>query len=72
MDWTAWLVLGIGAAVLIVGVVVLARQGHPPDHADPALNESSDLESDRLYGGVDRPAGPDAESEPPPSGGPTG
>jgi hypothetical protein len=71
MDWTAWLVLGIGAAVLIGGVLVLGRQGHPPDHADSTLHESSDLESDRLYGGTDRPAGPDAE-DPPPSSGPTG
>ena len=57
------------AAIAILGcvalVVILSRQGHPEQTASHH-DERPDTTSDRFYGGVDRPAGPDVEDSPTP------
>lgn len=57
-------------AVIIVAViaiavlaVVLLRQGHPEQTATTTDEPTGDNLSDRLYRGVDRPAGPDVEDQ---------
>lgn len=60
----ATIVVGVVAAVVAVAWFVLGR--HPEQSAshDTAGNVSSTTEtrSEQIYGGADRPAGPDAES----------
>lgn len=54
------------SVILIIGVVgwfVFGRQ-HPERAATHAI-EAPDTTSERLYGGADRPAGPDAETTDP-------
>jgi hypothetical protein len=53
------IVLGVLAAVVAVGWFFLNRQN--PERASRHEEHVTETRSERLYGGADRPAGPDAE-----------
>ncbi|MDQ6698070.1 MAG: hypothetical protein M3Z46_11510 [Actinomycetota bacterium] len=56
-------VIIVGVIAVVVLAVLLLRQGHPEETATTADDQTGDSRSDRLYGGVDRPAGPDVEDQ---------
>jgi hypothetical protein len=53
------IVLGVLAAIVVVGWFFLNRQN--PERASRHEEHVTETRSERLYDGVDRPAGPDAE-----------
>jgi len=55
-------VIVVGVIAVVVLAVILLRQGHPEQTAT-ADEPTGDSLSDRLYRGVDRPAGPDVEDQ---------
>lgn len=58
------IVIVFAVALVVASAVVLLRQGSPEDTASHNDDPTADTESDRFDRGVDRPAGPDAESGP--------
>lgn len=55
-------VIVFAVALVVASAVVLLRQGSPEDTASHDDEPTDDTDSDRFYRGVDRPAGPDADS----------
>ena len=56
-------VIIVGVIAVVVLAVILLRQGHPEQTATTTDEPTGDNLSDRLYRGVDRPAGPDVEDQ---------
>ncbi len=56
-------VIIVAVIAIVVLAVVLLRQGHPEQTATTIDDPTGDHLSDRLYRGVDRPAGPDVEDQ---------
>lgn len=56
-------VIIVALIAVVVLAVVLLRQGHPEQTATTTDDPTGDSQSDRLYRGVDRPAGPDVEDQ---------
>ena len=54
-------IIVVTVVVVVVGTVLLLRQGHPEQTASHDDHVRDESDSDRLYGGASRPAGPDAE-----------
>ena len=62
-EWGLALVVGLFVAGAVAVVVALSRT-KGAEQAASHHDEAPDTESERLYGGSDRPAGPDAEDDP--------
>ena len=56
-------VIVVAVIAVLVCALVLLRQGHPEQTSTHTDDPTSDTLSDRLYRGVDRPAGPDVEDQ---------
>ncbi len=57
-------VIGAVVAALVAAAVIGARYVKHPEQTAGHGEVSGDTTSDRLYGGTDRPAGPDVEDGP--------
>lgn len=62
------LVVAIVVIVLVVGAVLLAKRLPHPEQTASHTDLPGVTESDQLYGGAGRPAGPDVDETHPPPG----
>jgi hypothetical protein len=62
--------VAVGLAVLVIAAIaafwLTTVRGRGPESTASHGDVRPDTDSERFYGGADRPAGPDAEDPPPP------